>query len=283
MPKADGGIRRKTEVFAPRTCCNGHESLSSGDIMQATSVFLAEPSNAKLLTGEKKRIGNSFVMFLIALIFIVAAVVAGYFLYTRYSQHQALLTEGKQTRGIVTDGFEETSRNFYVIESKRYRIEYRYTIAGQTYTGGQDIDGALYEELFLQSPVTIVFLPSNPGVSELGGEFADDTEYRNALLILGSLTLVALLAAAGFLFRDVRNRRLSSQGQILNGTLLSAAGQYYRRTLNVTFRYEFRSPLGTTITGSRTVKRNDLKKAPVPVSGTPIKVLYVNDKLHRIL
>ncbi len=251
--------------------------------MQATTVFLADPRNAKLLTGEKKRIGSSFVMLLLALIFIVGAVSAGYFLYTRYSQHQALLTEGKQTRGIITDGFEETSRNFYVIESKRYHVEYRYTVAGQTYTGAQDIDGALYEDLGLQAPVTVAFLPGNPSVAELAGEFADDTDYRNSLLILGALTLGAMLIATYFLFVDGRNRRLSSQGQILNGTLLSAAGQYYRRTLNVTFKYEFRSPLGTPLTGARTVKRNDLKKAPVPASGTPIKVLYVNDKLHRIL
>lgn len=251
--------------------------------MQTTNIVFAEPKNAKLLTGEKRRIGSSFIMIILALIGISGAVIAGYMWYTFYANHQAILTEGKQVRGVIVDGFAETSRSFYVIETTRYRVTYRYQVGGQNYEMAQDIDAAIYDQLRLQSPVTVAYLPANPAVAELAGDFADTTEFRNAMLTLGAVTIGAALIAAYFLFVDARNRRLSSQGQMLDGVLTSANGQYSRRGLNITFNYQFRSPHGDTLKGARTVQRNDLRKQSLPTGGSPVKVLYVNDKLHRIL
>ncbi len=247
------------------------------------NVFLADKKNAGLLTGDKKRIGSSIVMMALALIFIAVCVVGAYAAYDRYTTHQTIVNNGKEARAVITDGFEQTTRRYVVIEETRYNVTYRYTVNGVTYEVSQDIGADLFNNLFLDDRVTVAYVQGNPNLVELSGQFRDDTQYNNGMILFVAILVVALFTAAYFLFKDARNRRLSSQGQMLDGQLMSASGQYYRGTLNVTFNYAFRSPLGVDLRGKRTVARNDLKKQPIPSTGTLVKVLYVNDKLHRLL
>ncbi|MBE2270310.1 MAG: DUF3592 domain-containing protein, partial [Anaerolinea sp.] len=215
--------------------------------MLNTKVFLAEPKNAGLLTGQKSRIGSSIIMWLVALIAIAVAVGAGWFTYTTYTQYNALMNNDVTARGTIIDGFDETTRSYVVIETHRYNVTVRFTVDGVRYEFGQDIDAALYNDLFIDARVEVAYLPENPNVAALAGADRDDTDFRNRMIAFSVVTGIAVLVAVFMIVTDARNRRLSRRGDLLDGQLVRATGNYYRRRLNVTFEYAFRSPQGTEL------------------------------------
>jgi hypothetical protein len=112
------------------------------------------------------------------------------------------------------------------------------------------------------------------------------TNLGNRVLITGLLG-----AGTGFIiytllpsWRDIfKNRRLASQGQILQGEVTGVETRYVPRARMTIWRvsYRFQSPDGRTLTGVTGLPGH--ANAPAPASGTPLAILYADANLHKAL
>ena len=131
--------------------------------------------------------------------------------------------------------------------------------------------------------MTIKYLPSDPDVSVLTGDYKDDTERTQNLILMAIFLPTSLIIAILILRTDGRNRRLSG-GQLLPGQILSAQGKSGSKgAYNVTVEYNFTNPYGQQITKKQTNNRPDLRKTALPEAGTPAAVLYVDDKFFKLM
>jgi hypothetical protein len=82
----------------------------------------------------------------------------------------------------------------------------------------------------------------------------------------------------------VRNLQLEREGQLIVGEVANSKGKsvkggYYQ----VDIEYTFAFPEGYPLTRKESAIRNDLREKPLPVSGTPVMIVYLNPKLFRLL
>ncbi len=84
-----------------------------------------------------------------------------------------------------------------------------------------------------------------------------------------------------------RERRLSSRGQLIYGTLTSISSNTDGDDFMVLVDYRFVTPQGREIDKgnrySQHYKANHLAKQPLPPVGTRIAIWYVDDKTYKIL
>jgi hypothetical protein len=107
------------------------------------------------------------------------------------------------------------------------------------------------------------------------------------LLVTIGMNAAAFIATLIMIRKWQRYKRLAREGRLIRGAVVKTEavegdaedGYGYK----VTLHYVFRSPTGHELQGRGSHKRNDLMGKPLPPSGTPILVLYVNDKLHEVL
>jgi hypothetical protein len=106
--------------------------------------------------------------------------------------------------------------------------------------------------------------------------------------------LLVLPLTAFFTSRVIRKvrtkRRLVRDGEVLAGDIVHCTGRtantggddgsdYYQ----VTVAYRFRSPAGRELRGKDSAWREDLERAPLPAPGTPVLVVYLEDKTYQLL
>jgi hypothetical protein len=85
-------------------------------------------------------------------------------------------------------------------------------------------------------------------------------------------------------------QRYTREGQILQGELrfcVASVGQHpFARgpaDFDVTIEYRFTTPDGITIHRTTKEVRNDLNGKQLPMPGTPVYVLYFNDREYYLL
>jgi hypothetical protein len=77
---------------------------------------------------------------------------------------------------------------------------------------------------------------------------------------------------------------LRRDGRVLRGRIEAATGPVDSDgDLTLTVDYAFQSPEGRRLCGTFTCQRNDLKGEPLPVSGTPVAIAYLDDRTFRPL
>ncbi|MBN8640033.1 MAG: hypothetical protein J0M07_32275 [Anaerolineae bacterium] len=104
----------------------------------------------------------------------------------------------------------------------------------------------------------------------------------NALLSAGNLVLALLVVRLVLI--EIRALLLSRFGQIYTGELTrQAVGWRWRYSYLVLFNYQTELPSGKTFKGWRVVNRLDLLGSRLPGQGTPVKVVYANPFLQRML
>jgi hypothetical protein len=88
----------------------------------------------------------------------------------------------------------------------------------------------------------------------------------------------------GMLAKVRRTRRLEQFGRLLKGAVVDCKGTTDSDgDHTVTLRYTFSSPANRKMLGTERHTRNDLKRARLPAPGTPLAVLYADDKCHLAL
>lgn len=113
-----------------------------------------------------------------------------------------------------------------------------------------------------------------------------------AVWVFGSAALITSALLVYMLWRLITLRWLATRGQVVQGELVEIEG--YSNpiekadrldTLTVVVRYQFTSPKsGRTLQGKGRELRTDLSvRAKLPTAGTPVAVLYLNDRRYRLL
>jgi hypothetical protein len=121
-----------------------------------------------------------------------------------------------------------------------------------------------------------------------------DAWLRNTLAVGASLVVVTLvtlsvdLILVGSAWWFWRRFRLRQAGELLPGTIQQASGEVrpgpQGNDFIITVSYQFTSPhSGETVTGVIAQTRNDQVDAPLPASGTPVRVLYRSDRNYRVM
>jgi hypothetical protein len=82
-----------------------------------------------------------------------------------------------------------------------------------------------------------------------------------------------------------KRQRLSREGTLVKGEIIRCSG---RKNSDNDFRLKaevrFRSPqTGQWVNKNYLLTRNDLKGEPLPQPGTPVHILYINDKTFETL
>lgn len=253
---------------------------NSQNIAATPGLFLLNPSsNRKFVAGESSRIGNVRFGYIVVAILLIIAVGVGYLGINDLIRTNHAEQSGTATEAIVTDGYSSTSNR----GGTSYYIDYEFKIDGQVYKKHVGIGSDLYNRLLIGDPVHIKYLPSDPSVSVLSGTDKDDTDRNSSIAMLAIVLPTCLIISGLILLNDRKNRKLS-RGQLLPGTITAVRGRNGSRgSYLVSIDYRFTNPFGQEITKSQTGNRPDLRRAGLPAAGTPITVLYVDDKLQRLM
>jgi hypothetical protein len=115
---------------------------------------------------------------------------------------------------------------------------------------------------------------------------ADGFSPSLALVTLVMLMVNGILLGATWWFW--RRYSLRNTGQLIDGEVVKASGEIrpgpQGNDFVITVMYQFSSPRNDkAIKGTIAQVRNDLVEAPLPASGTPVAVLYRNDRNYRVM
>jgi hypothetical protein len=254
------------------------DDITGRSLTLPPGLFVLNRANRKFVYGQRKRIGSSWIIFLIVAIILVICAAIVISTSGTAGQLRQIEEAGIKAGGVVTDGRSIRGR------STSYYITYRYNVDGVSYDQEQRVSSSTYNGLYIGDEVTVRYLPDSPAVSALSGDDLDNTILAEndvmalVAIIVGGIFIVALL------WIDHRNRVLSHRGQLLPGEIINATGRRGSKgAYTVTLHYRFRTPSGEISEKKSTANRPDLRKMPLPPPGTPVLVLYVHDKSLRLM
>jgi len=249
---------------------------------QTQEVFLLNERHAPWLKNERVPLDPGWERNLIAVgAFMMFGFLVGlYMLYDNLQTQsiaQQLEQSGLSIQASVTDQRVETNdRNAYYIT---YSFQPDPTL-DQVYSKESWVSRSYYNEVILSEVVDVRYLPDKPEVSDLV-DFPRVSRfplYTIVILFLGPPVVLWILFRA-----KIRQDRFGNEGQVIRGELLEFKSRMNNGNYMVTTRYRFRSPLGSPLEGKSSSAHNNLRNTSPPASGTPVAVLYVDDKLHRLL
>jgi hypothetical protein len=253
----------------------------------ASEVFLLNPKHAGFLTNEERRFhdlerGSIILFFVVGVFFAGLGLVMVWQVLEEHTVLSRLENEGISATAHVTERGQSTSSDSHGVSHTTYSVTYTFKDArtDQSYTRDQFVSSDFYYTVYKGDTILIRYLPDDPTVSRIMSE----SDLQDFLLIPGATSLALDLAMLYVLIRQQRrNRRLIEEGQIVTGKISEITGQSVKGGYQVTVRYDFLSPYGNELSRKESLVRNDLRKVPLPAVGTPIAVVYVDDKLFRIL
>ncbi|MBN8640032.1 MAG: DUF3592 domain-containing protein [Anaerolineae bacterium] len=241
-----------------------------------TEIVYAEPTNAAFVAGTRRRIqGATFVQWGLTLIFTVLFAVPLYAQLRETWNEQAFRADGRLTTGriIGLSSIRGTERHF---------VTYRYNVNGRIYEAHEEVTSTGYSNLRTGTDVRVLYVADSPDVARLAEIYrapAVTTEKRWWAFGFG-----AIIFFLAVLWKEFQSYRYSRLGKLCSGELIAAEGRkVVRLGFVVTFRYKFQSPEGKTVSGGFEMRREDLRDAPLPAAGSPVQVLYIDDKQHRML
>ncbi len=245
--------------------------------------FLLVPETRKFFTGQSRHLPiQDFWLIVFFFFFTLMAVLLLVGALGEYADALRLQQSGKISEGTII------RRSMSSGKSPTYYLTYEFYVNGSDtrFSREQKVRRTTYDEHAEGSPVTVAYLPNNPTISRLAGRDADDSIVQANLPETGLLLLVAL-AFMVFLLRPVmRDRRLARNGRILEGKVVKCDGRLAgskRRYYKLTVQYQFLSASGTLLSGKQDARREDMRHKLRPGAGTPVAVLYVDDRHYKML
>lgn len=170
--------------------------------------------------------------------------------------------------------------------SPQYRLTYQYTDhRNQTHEVSRLTEKFFYDELAIGSVVTARYLEGQSQRATLSGRYSEDVISLNSDFVwFVALMLVVLWMLIFWLIIPQRvNHRLRYRGTLLKGVMTNIYPTKMFRRYDVTVDYTFATLNGDVIEARARQNRRDLEHEPLPKSNTPVLVLYVNDKLYRLM
>ncbi len=247
-------------------------------------LYLANKTNAKFLRGETRRpasLANSVLGWgcFIPFISIFLIVGIGMLIYGVVELKRDL---DLRRDGMVTTGRQVANRIYEDSEGDSYYLTYSFVVNDQPYQREQSVDWDRYNSFESGAPIEIRYLPNNPSQSRIEGT-------GNAALFMlpfgGCWTAFVLFFIWGFASQSDKNNRIAQKGTLIEGEIVSIdAREDSDNDYNVTLKYSYISPKDGRVIHKKTkFVANDQKKDGLPLSGTKLAILYVDDKNHAVL
>jgi hypothetical protein len=246
--------------------------------------FVLFPFNQRFLNGTSDRIAwfnnaqlshvLSAVGVVVGALFavILAASLPGWLDRLRFDR------EAVPATGYVVSLSEERGRR------RTYYVVYR--IATGPEGGGPErkarVDKGLHDRLRPGDAVAVRCLPGDPATSRLDGEEGGTNLFT--LLVFGGFAAPGVFGLRHLIRVRNRARRLARDGQALTGEVRDCTGRKQRKGgYIVELRFAFREPGGQDLEAAEEAERRDLLGQPLPLPGTPVVVLFVDEKCYQVL
>jgi hypothetical protein len=257
------------------------------ELLAASNLFLFNEKNRAFIEDQTRRIrgptweGNRLHGFLLLLVFVFVGIplLSGsdglVFLLLKVSN--------KTTEGTVIDGRTGTRIGERGHHTTTYFLSYSFIVGGKEYSNEDEVDEDVYDRLKPGSQVKVAYFPGDPDISNISTFSLTDS------LCLTVLMLVVIGWTILFvMFQAYRHHRLSKYGQLLRGDVLAwevAEKKAFGRSetvWKVSVKYRFTTPAGQTVSA---IKRFSLNKPSwlMGERGSPVAVIYVNEKLYDLL
>jgi hypothetical protein len=242
-------------------------------------VFLLNPDNERYLSGRSKKPGGPFTGCFV--LFMIPFVFAGLFIIgwaiNEWNDWRILSSSGVTTQGKVIDRRTETDEG-----SRDYYVTYRFSHNDTIYTREQSVSHKFYDNSWRDSSVTVLYSPDNPQTSRLGDSISPPILITLFVMLWNGLVSLFMFIAIS----EARKARyLARRGQVIYGVIASRRGyEDSDRDFHIEVNYEFVSPQTGGIMREQVDRtRYDLDEYTLPSAGTPVAVLYANDKNFTLL
>jgi hypothetical protein len=259
------------------------DSLHSPDEITITpseslldKVFILHPDNRNFVAGKSRRtselisaLGCLFIA--MPILFIITGAALFPYLQERLIQNH-LQANGKAMLAEVTD------KTTFTGEETSYHVTYQFDlIDNQSYTRETSLGYDDYKKIHVNDSVNIIYDPANPAVSRLVALEASKQNADGTASVIGGFSVISLFGAISSYF-EAKNRR--RDGKIVLGRLLEIKGEKDAESGStiITYSYDFRSPIGSTLRGKGYAFRNDIEQIGLPPVGTMLAILFVNEK-----
>jgi len=237
-------------------------------------LFLLHAGNRRFLEGSSRRIigGSSLSQFVVGglLIALLGSVVSP----PGQELGKALLlaVAGHKERGTI-------------VQCSPTIITYNFPVwtgpnEGYEYTVEQHINGNTCDRLKVGWDVTVSYWPEDPTVVRLVGSSADNSD-RDISILLALLVVLLLIALLPLQLRTIRqNRYLVRNGNLVQGSVVDSKSNWLSSKRSIEVSYTFTLSDGRNYSGTNIAYGSGYT---FPPHGTPVAVLYANDKRFRML
>jgi hypothetical protein len=213
----------------------------------------------------------------------VQAIVSGFSLQNPFAAFEA-------NRELAGETVASQGEIVHCIPLPRGQIEiaYYYLVEGQRYSQSTTLGVKTCALHNAGAQVNIYYAKNNPASARLEGQYVDTFMPILSNVVVLSVLVGLAVTICGLFAQMSQSRRLHTQGQILDGELISCheKTEYSRgrpkRYLEL--RYKLVNPSGKPLEGWTTsYDRDVLARRNLFSPGTPVKVLYADDKSFLML
>ncbi len=138
------------------------------------------------------------------------------------------------------------------------------------------------------------YLSDRPSQSRITASLANRDPWEESIMYGAFLVgmafyvlvgIAAPLNMAAYVLAKKRYRRLIKKGVVLTGEVVQANGEVRgtRCAFCVTVTYTFETPGGRWLWGKQSRQREDLRDKSLPACGTPVHILYADDRAYAML
>lgn len=265
--------------------------------------FLLLAGNKEFLAGRRSRpcfgpgtVPAAIIAALLALVLFAVPLVVLVFELMAHAQLRSLRGSGQRTEAVVMEIHQE-SRKLGRVCQVAYSFRLPQQPKSTPSTDGADELPAAFCTWFedhsqeLCTPkgihpcdrgsVTVVFDPNRPTRSMIDHDRSPTKLWiaAAATVLLGVIAVwVGLVVARIFL----RNRMFGARGKRISGVVTSALISRSKAN-KIDLQYTFCNPSGQEIEGKIVEFWDNPAGTPPPMPGTPLMVLYIDDRLHKVL
>jgi hypothetical protein len=269
-----------------------------------TNLFLLDPANRDFLDPGRYhfwRHGRIFAIVLVTLLVVLVPVLIVLQNVGGFVRELQLVGSNDTVHGEIID--QRTVSSGAGGQAITYYLTYRFNPPNKNsvITREQLVSKATYQRLGKGANVDVRYVTANPEISALAGDSLDNT-LQNSRYQMAGIGLIGTLLAGIFAIRQLtrvkEDFRLKRSGRLLIGHINKCTGRLkatsrsfdannyggaIRGNFIIDIYYRFRIPNGHEIRKREVRKRNDLINTPLPGPGTPLAVLYLDDKHYQVL
>lgn len=244
--------------------------------------FLMKPEHQNFVLGRSKTLSRGTPFRLVfpgcfMLMFVLCGLT--FFGFVINETYQSLLIS---IQGIAAEARYTDRRISSDDDSDTYYVTYEYKVGGRQFSHQQSVSRTLYDNAEMGGRVQIRYASSNPSIAKIVG--TNQVQWFLVVFVLLWNGIVWLIV--GGLINQYRlEKLLERKGKMLKGKILDVSHSTDSDgDLTLYVKYEFQSPeSGKRLSKHERAQRNDLKHNQMPLFGTPIHILYYNDRNFMLL